>query len=110
VTRLLAAGLCTHSGGAPLGLHVVAKAAGVPSVRLPLSSVEPVYGLDPHVLVGKVNHYPDHGRPSPQHQLRWSILPSEHTSLAVRLPGQHLYPQLRRSSWDGPSGRAGRNA
>jgi hypothetical protein len=99
-----------RSGGAPLGLHVLAKAAGVSSVRLPLSSVEPVYGLDPHVLVGKVNHYPDHGRPSPQHQLRRSILPSEHTSLPVRLPGQHLHPQLRRSSWDGPSDRAGRNA
>lgn len=42
-----------HSGGAPLGLHVVSKAAGVSSVRLPLSSVEPVYGLDPDALVGK---------------------------------------------------------
>jgi len=82
----------------------------VSSVRLPLSSVEQVYGLGPHVLVGKVNHYPGHGRRGPQHQPCWSIFPLEHISLPVRLPGQHLYPQLRRSPWDGSSGRAGRNA
>jgi hypothetical protein len=100
-----------HSAGdVPLDVHVVvAKAAGASSVRLPPSSVEPVYGLDPHVLEGKVNHYPDHGRLAPQHQRCRSILPPEHISWPVRLPGQHLHPQLRRSSWDGPSGRAGRN-
>lgn len=110
VTRPLAAGLSIRGGDVPLGLHVVAKAAGASSVRLPLGSVEPVYGLDPCVLAGKVNHYPDHGRSTPQHQRRRSILPPEHISLPVRLPGQHLHPQLRRSSWDGSSGRAGRNA
>jgi hypothetical protein len=99
-----------HSGKAPLGLHVVSKAAGVSSVRLPLSSVEPVYGLDPDALVGKVKRSPDCGRPAPQHQRLRSILPPEHISLPVRLPGQHLHPQLRRSSWDGPSGRAGKDA
>lgn len=110
MTRPLAAGVVHSGGDVPLGLHAVARAAGASSVRLPLSSVEPVYGLVPHVLVGKVNGYPDHGCPAPQHQRRRSALPSEHISLPVRLPGQHLHPQLRRSSWDGPSGRAGSNA
>jgi hypothetical protein len=100
-----------HSAGdVPLGVHVVAKAAGASSVRLPLSSVEPVYGLEPHVLEGKVNHYPDHGRPATQHQRCRSLFLPEHISLPVRLPGQHLHPQLRRSSWDGPSDRGGRDA
>jgi hypothetical protein len=83
------------------------RAPGAPSVRLPLSSVEPTYGLNSHVLVTKVNHYPDRGRPAPrdQHTLR-----PERTSLSVRLPGEHLHLQLRRSSWDGPSGRAGSSA
>src|SRR5579884_1193380 len=61
VTRRTAVGV-VHSGGAvPLGLHMVIDAAGAFSVRLMLSSVEPMYGLD-HVLVGKVNPDPDHGR------------------------------------------------
>jgi hypothetical protein len=110
VTRPLAASVVHSGGDVPLGVHVVAKTAGASSVRLPLSSVEPVYGLDLDALVGKVNHYPDRGRPAPQHQRRRSILPPEHISLPVRLPGQHLHPQLRRLSWDGPSDRAGRNA
>jgi hypothetical protein len=110
VTRPLASGVVHSGGDVPLGLHVVAQAAGASSVRLPLGSVEPVHGLDPDALVGKVNHYPDHGRSAPQHQRRRSILPPEDISLPVRLPGQHLHPQLRRSSWDGSSGRAGRNA
>jgi hypothetical protein len=109
VTRPLAAGIVRSGGDVPLGLPSVAKAADASRVRLPLSSVEPVYGLDPHV-VGKVNHYLDYGRPAPQHQRRRSALPPEHISLPVRLPGQHLHPQLRRSLWDGPSGRAGSNA
>jgi hypothetical protein len=108
VTRPLASGVL-HSGGAPLGLHVVSKAAGASSVRLPLSSVEPVYGLDPDALVGKVNRYPDRGHPAPQHQRLRSILPPEHINLSVRLLGQHLHPHLRRSSWDRSSSRAGSN-
>jgi hypothetical protein len=110
VTRPVAAGVVHSGGDVPLGLHVVAQAAGASSVRLPLSSVEPVYGLDPYVLAGKVNCDPDRGRPAPQHQRRRSIFPPEHISLPVRLPGQHLHPQLRRSSWDGPSGRSGSSA
>ena len=110
MTRPLAAGVVHSSTDVPLGLHVVAQAAGASGVRLPLSSVEPVYGLAPHLRVGKATHYPDHGRPAQQHQRRRSILPPEHISLPVRLPGQHLHPQLRRSSWDGPSRRAGSNA
>jgi hypothetical protein len=106
VTRPLAAGVVHPGGDVPLGLRAVAQAAGASSVRLPLSSVEPVYGLDPHVLVGKANHYPNDGRPAPQHQRPRSTLPPEHISLPVRLPDQYLHPQLRRSSWDGPSGRA----
>ena len=57
VTRSLAAGIVYSGGDVPLGLPAVVQAAGASRVRLPLSSVEPVYGLDPHVLVGKVNHY-----------------------------------------------------
>lgn len=110
MTRPLAAGI-EHSGGdVPLGLPAVAHAADASRVRLPLSSVEPVYGLDPRVLVGKVNYYLDYGRPAPQHQRRRSALPPGHISLPVRLPGQHLHPRLRCSSWDGPFGRAGSNA
>lgn len=110
VTRSLAVGI-VHSGGhVPLGLPAVAQAADAFRVRLPLSSVEPVYGLDSRVLVGKVNHYLDYGRPAPRHQRRRSALPPEHISLPVRLPGQYLHPQLRRLSWDGSFGRAGSNA
>jgi len=99
-----------HSGGdVSLGLHVAAKAAGASSVRLPLSSVEPMYGLDPHVLVGKANPDPDHGRPTPPHWQRRSIFPPDHISLPVRLSCQHQHPHLGRSSWYG-IGRLGRNA
>lgn len=110
MTRPLAVGIVHSGGGVPLCRPAVTQAADASRVRLPLSSVEPVHGLDPHVSVGKVNHYLDYGRPAPQHQRRRSALPPEHISLPVRLPGQHLHPQLRRSSWDGPSGRAGSNA
>ena len=112
VTRPLAAGIVHSGGDVPLGLPAVAQAADAFRVRLPLSSVEPVYGLDPRVWVGKVNHYLDHGRPTPQYQQRRSTLPPEHISWPVRLPGQHLHlhPQLCRSSWDGPASRAGSNA
>ena len=109
MTRPSDSGIMHSRGDVPLGLHEVAQAVGASSVRLPLNSVEPVYGLDPDVLVGKVKRSPDCGRPAPQHQRRRSILPPEHLSLPVRLPGQHLNPQLRRSSWDGPCGRAGSN-
>ena len=90
----------------PLRLHAVDRAAGAPSVRLPLRSVEPVYGLNPHGLVA--NHYPERGRPAPQ-QRRRSALPPEYISLPVRLPRQYLHPQLGCSSWDGPSGQGGSN-
>lgn len=96
--------------GVPLGLHAVARAAGAPSVRLPLSSVEPVYGRNPHVLVAEFNHYSDRGHPASQHPQRRSTLQPEHILLPVRLPGQHLHPQLRRAPWDGLSGRAGSSA
>ena len=110
MTRPLAAGI-EHSGGdVPLGLPAVAHAADASRVRLPLSTVEPVYGLDPRVLVGKVNRYRDYGRPAPQHQRPRSILPPEHISLPVRLPGQHLHPQLRRTPCGGPSGRTASSA
>ena len=109
VTRQLAADIVHSRRDVPLGLPAVAQAADAPCVRLPLSSVEPVYGLDTHVLMARFNHYPDCGRPDSQHQRRRSALPPEHISLPVRLPGQYLHPQLRRS-WDGPSGRAGSNA
>jgi hypothetical protein len=110
VTRPLAASVVYSGGDVPLGLHVVAQAAGAFSVRLLLSSVEPVYGLDPHVVVGRVNHCSDHGRPARPHQRRQSILPPKHLNVPVHLLGQHLHPQLRYSWWDGSSGRAGRNA
>lgn len=110
MTRPSASDIMHSRGDVPLSLHVVAQAVGASSVRLPLNSVEPVCGLDPDALVGKVNRSPDCGRLAPQHQRRRSILPPEHLSLPVRLPGQHLHPQLRRSSWDGPCGRAGRDA
>jgi hypothetical protein len=109
VTRPTAVGVVNSGRDVPLGLHVVVQAAGASSVRLPLSSVEPMYGLDPHVLVGKVNPDPDHGRPAPPHRQRRSIFPLDHISLPVRLPRQHQHPHLRRSSWDG-TGRSGRNA
>jgi hypothetical protein len=92
----------------PLGLHAVARTAGAPSVRPSLSRVEPVYGLNSRVLAAaKFGRYPDCGRPAPQHQQRRRTLRPERTSLPVRLPGEHLHPQLWRSSGDGPSGRAG---
>lgn len=105
-----AAGIVRSGGDVPLGLPVVAQTADAFRVRLPLGSVEPVYGLDPRVLVGKVNHYLDYGRPAPQHRRCRSVLLSEHISLPVRLPGQHRHPQLWRSWWDSLSGRAGSNA
>lgn len=105
VTRPLADGVVQSGEDVPLDLYVVARAAGASSVQLTLSSVEPMYGLDPHVLVGKVNPDPDHGRPAPPHQRRQSILSPEQISF----PGQRLHPHLRRSSWDG-IGRLGRNA
>ena len=110
MARPLAAGVVHSGGDMPLGLQPVAQAVDAPSVRLPLSSVEPVYGLDLHVLVGKVNDYPNHGRPAPQHQRPRSTLPPEHISLPVRLPGQHLNPQLRRTPCGGPFGRAASSA
>jgi hypothetical protein len=111
VARPSAVGVVNTGVDVPLGLHEVARAAGAPSVRLPLSSVEPVYGQNPHVLAAaKFGRYPDRGRPAPHHQQRRSTLRPEHISLPVRLPGEHLHPQLRRSSWVGPSGRAGSSA
>jgi hypothetical protein len=104
VTRPVAAGVVHSGGDVPLGPRALAQVAGAFSVRLPVST-----GLDPQVMVGKVNHYPDRDRPASQHQRLRSALPPEHIILPVRLPGQHLHPQLRRSSWDGPSGRAGSN-
>jgi hypothetical protein len=110
VARPLVVGVVHTGVDVPLGLHAVARAACAPSVRLPLSSVESVYGLNPHVLVVKFNHFPDRDRPAPQHQRRRNTLHPERTCLPVRLLSQHLHPQLRRSSWDGPSGRAGNSA
>ena len=107
VARPLVAGVVHIGVDVPLRLHAVDRATGAPSVRLPLSSVEPVYGLNPRVLVA--NHYPERGRPAPQPQRRRSALPLEHISLPVRLPGQHLHPQLGCSSWDSPSGQGGSN-
>ena len=99
-----------HSGGdVLLDLYVVVQAAGACSVRLPLSSVEPMYGLDPHVLTGKVNPDPHHGRPVPPHQQSRSIFSLDHISLPVGLSRQHLHTHLRHSSWDGICGW-GRNA
>jgi hypothetical protein len=110
VTRPLAVGI-VHTGADVLqGIHAVARAADAPSVRLPPSNVEPVYWLNPHTVVAEFDHYPHRGRPTPQDQQRRSTLRTERTSLPVRLPGEHLHPQLRRSSWDGPSGRAGSSA
>ncbi len=110
MARPLVVGVVHSSVDVPLGLHSVARAADAPNVRLPLSSVEPVYGLNPHVLVAKVNHYSDRGRPAPQDQRRRSTLHPERISLPVRLPGEHLHPQLRRPSWGGPCSRAGGSA
>jgi hypothetical protein len=109
VTRPTAVGAVHSCGDVPLDLHVVAQAADASSARLPLSSVEPRYGLDPHVLVGKVNPEPDHGCPAPPYRQRRSLFPLDHISLPVRLSRQHQHPHLRRSSWDG-IGRSGRNA
>ncbi|MGH3857822.1 MAG: hypothetical protein ACRDR6_30910 [Pseudonocardiaceae bacterium] len=67
-------------------------AAGAGSVRLPASSVEPVYGLSPDVPV-----ITQHG----------TALKPGRSRLPVRVPGQLLHPLLRRSSWDGRCGRAG---
>lgn len=82
------------------------------NVRLPASSVEPVHGLSLDQLVTRFNdRYLEGGRPAPRHQLHRTTLQLERTSLPVRLPGQHLHPQLRRSSWDGPPrGRAASSA
>jgi hypothetical protein len=85
VTRPTAASVVHSGGDVPLGLHVAAQAAGASNVRLPLSSVEPMYGLDPHVLVGKGNPDRDHGRPVPPHRHRRSIFLLDHISLLVRL-------------------------
>ena len=109
MTRPMAVGVVHSGGDVPLNLHLVVHAAGVSSFRLPLSSVEPMYGLDPHALVGKVNPDPDHGRPVPPHRQSLSIFPLDHISLPVRLSRQHRHPHLRRSSWDG-TGRLGTNA
>jgi hypothetical protein len=99
-----------HSGGdVPVGLNVVGQAAGAFGVRLPLSSVAPMYGLDPHELVSKVNPVPDHGRLAQPHWQGRSIFPLDHISVPVRLSRQHLYLHLHRSSWYGIS-RVGRNA
>ena len=99
-----------HSGGdVLLGLYVVVQAAGASSVRLPLSRVEPMYGLDSRVLVGKINPDLDHGRAVPPHRQRRRIFPLDHISLPLRLSHQHQHPHLRRSWWDG-TGRSGRNA
>jgi hypothetical protein len=110
MARPLAIGVVYTGVDLRRGLHTVARAACEPCVGLPLSSVEPVYELNPHVLVAESNHYPDRGRPAPQHQLGRRTLQPEHISLPVRLPGQHLHPQLRRSPWDGVSDRAGSSA
>lgn len=81
------------------------SAAAVRSVRLPDSSVEPVYGLNPPVLLANLSDYhPDYGRPAPQHR---STLQPDRISLPARSPGQHLHPQLRRPSSDGPCAPAG---
>lgn len=109
MTRPTAVGVVHSGGDVPLDLHAVVQAARASSVRLPLSSVEPMYGLDPHVLVGKVNPEPDHGRPAPPHRQRRNLFPLDHISLLVRLSRQHLHPPLHCSSWDG-AGRSVRNA
>lgn len=75
VTWPRAVGVVRSGGDVPLGLHVVVHAAGASSVRLPLSSVEAMYGLDPHVLVGKVNPDPGHGRPAQPHRQSRSVFP-----------------------------------
>jgi hypothetical protein len=104
-----AVGVVHAGGGVLLGLYVVVQAAGASSVRLLLSSVEPMYGLDPHVLVDKVNPDLDHGRPVPPHRRRRRIFPLDHISLPARLFRQHQHLHLRCSSWGG-AGRLGRNA
>ncbi len=87
------------------------RAAGTASVRLPASSVEPVYGLSPTLLVAKSSgSYPDPDRPAPRHEQHWTTFQYDRTRLPVRLPGQHLHPQLRRPSWEGSSSRAGSSA
>ena len=99
-----------HSGGdVLLGLYVVIQATGASSVRLPLSSVEPMYGLNLHVLVSRVNPDLHHGRAAPPHWQRRSVFPLDHISVPVRLSRRHLHLHLRRSSWDG-IGRLGINA
>ena len=109
VVRLTVVGVVHSGGDVPLGLHMLVQAAGASSVWLPLSSVEPKYGLDPHVLVGKINLDPDHERQALPHRQRRRIFPLDHISLPVRLSRQRQHPHLRRSSWDGTS-RLGRNA
>jgi hypothetical protein len=108
VARPLVVGVVQTGVDVPVGLHAVAHAADAPSVRLPLSSVEPMYGLSSQVLVAESNQAPGRGRPVPQHQQRGSTLHPERTSLPVRLPGQYVHPQLRHPPW--PTGRAGSSA
>jgi hypothetical protein len=62
VTRPLVAGVVHTGGDVLLGLHAVAWAAGAPCVRLPLSSVERGYELNPYAPVVKINLYSDGGR------------------------------------------------
>jgi hypothetical protein len=110
MARPLVVGIVHTGVDMPLGLHAVAQAVDVPSVRLPLSSVEPVYGLSPDVPVSRSDHYPDRGRPASRHEQHRGALQSEHISPPVRLPGQHPHPPLRRPPRDGLSGRAGSSA
>ncbi|MGH3695056.1 MAG: hypothetical protein ACRDRX_13895 [Pseudonocardiaceae bacterium] len=84
------------------------RVAGVGDVRLPANSVEPVVGVAPALWVARLsNPDADQGRPVHQHRQWGSAIPSEGTSLPLRLPGTHLHPQLRRpQSAAGPSPRA----
>jgi hypothetical protein len=88
-------------------------AAGACSVRLPASSVEPVYGLSPDVQVANSrDHYSGVARPAPRHRRDGiTIVQLGRASLPVRVPGQHLlHARLRRSSRDGRCGRVGSSA
>lgn len=106
-SRSEAAGLLGDAGADP-------RAAGVRSVRLPASTVEPVQGLNSGVLVVTLNdHYLDRGHPAPRHRQHGQhgvTGQRDRSSLPVRVPGQQLHPRLRRSSWDGPWGCAGGSA
>ncbi|MGH4002150.1 MAG: hypothetical protein ACRDTJ_32315, partial [Pseudonocardiaceae bacterium] len=95
-SRREAAGLLDGAGADP-------RAAGVGSVRLPASTVEPVRGLNSGVLVVTLNdHYLDRSHPAPRHRQHGIIGQRDRSNLPVRVPGQQLHPRLRRSSWDGP--------